>query len=777
MQPLWIWTDTAAPVVKEALAPVLSHVEHHVVKSLKDLPADKTVLVLGEEPRKVLANAGLIPKNRAIISMRNKVWQLPNLGRFLFSYSAGIRAVDSGKYTDLLCDARTSVRVASTGKYEPELGDYRWVDDFSEAIAGIRQQYEQTGRPVDAAFDTETIGTDPYAENARFVVLQLTWQPGKSDMVYFGSEADWKLWIEKNRGQLEWLLTTPAISMTMANGKFDCTWVAVHSNIECTNFKFDTLLVGSLLDENRSNSLNVHAKIYTPIGGYDDAFNAEIDKSRMDLVPKDKMLPYAGGDTDACYTTRQVMRQELLKDQRLAGFYVNILHPAARAYEQIERNGVVIDHQEYARLEDQVKSEVLQLIAKAKSVVPGRVWIKHEDPSKFGGINLQKASFLKDFLFSPAGLNLTPKMFTAKPAKDGSRVPATSIEHLSMFMGTEAEPFIEVMQEYGSAKKILDSYVTGFMKHIRSDGRFHPTYFLFAGDKAEDDGGTNTGRLSAKDPAFQTIPKHRKWGKLIRRVFPAPPGYVVLESDYSQGELRVVACVANEPTMLQVYREGKDMHTMTAAKANGYDYVDMVALKKENPELFEMLRQRAKPGNFGLLYGMGAEGFQIYARRNYGVIMTLQEAQDFRNAFFDSYGGLITYHEEYKAFARRYGFVRSPLGRVRHLPLIHSFNRSVASQAERQAINSPIQGCLSDMLLWAISLWSQQGYQKLAPVFGSIHDASYTYAPEDKADVWAKRMQETMENLPFEKVGWTPQLKFFADVKSGPNMGELHKLT
>jgi DNA polymerase I-like protein with 3'-5' exonuclease and polymerase domains len=776
MQQLYVWTDTEPAKVQHAMAPVLkTGANIQIVKSLKDLPADKTVLVLGEEPRKLLANAGLIPKNRTITSMRHKLWPLQGLGRFLFSYSPGIKAVDNGKYTDFLCDARIAVRVSKTGEYEPKMGDYRWVDDFSEAIAGIKAQFKATGARVDAAFDTETVGADPYADAARFVVLQLTWQPGKSDMVYFGSMNEWLEWRDKHADQLGWLLTTPMLSMCMANGKFDCTWVQVHTGIECTNFRFDTLLVGSLLDENRSNSLNVHAKIYTDIGGYDDEFNAKIDKSRMDLVPKESMLNYAGGDTHACYDTRIAMREELLQDPRAAGFYVNILHPAARAFEQVEQCGVCVDHKAFAELKTHVETDLLQLIADARKLVPGRIFIKHEDTDKFGGINLTKSAFLKDFMFSPAGLNLKPKMFTPKPDKDGNKIPSTAMEHLMMFEGTEADPFIAIMKAYGSAKKILDTYIIGFMKHLRSDGRFHPNYFMFAGDKQEDEGGTNTGRLSVKDPAFQTIPKHGKWGKLIRQCFPAPPGYVVLESDYSQGELRVVACVAHEAMMLQTYKDGMDMHVMTAGRANGYTYAQMLQIKKENPALYDQLRQRAKAGNFGLLYGMGAEGFQIYARRNYGVHMTLQEAEEFRNAFFAAYPGLIAYHKEYKAFARQHGFVRSPLGRLRHLPLIHSLNRSVASQAERQAINSPIQGTLSDMMIWAIASWHKMGLQKQAPVFGSIHDASYTYAPEDQAEYYARRMKETMENLPYDRVGWTPQLKFIADVKAGPNMGKLEE--
>src|SRR6185295_9889753 len=115
--------------------------------------------------------------------------------------------------------------------------------------------------------------------------------------------------------------------------------------------------------------------------------------------------------------------------------------------------------------------------------------------------------------------------------------------------------------------------VIGFLEHLRSDGRFHPSYFLYVGDRHDkDEGGAKTGRLSCKAPAFQTIPKHTKWAKRIRRCFPAPPGYVVVERDYSQGELRVIACIADETNMIAAYRQGKDLHAKTAGPFRGYDY-------------------------------------------------------------------------------------------------------------------------------------------------------------------------------------------------------------
>jgi DNA polymerase I-like protein with 3'-5' exonuclease and polymerase domains len=133
----------------------------------------------------------------------------------------------------------------------------------------------------------------------------------------------------------------------------------------------------------------------------------------------------------------------------------------------------------------------------------------------------------------------------------------------------------------------------------------------------------------------------------------------------------------------------------------------------------------------------------------------------------------VRYHAEIKAFAHRHGHVRSPLGRIRHLPLINSKNNAIRQHAERQAVNSPTQATLSDMLLLTIALEHRAGLFKIAPCFAAVHDAKYSYVPEDKVDTVVPKMVEIMESLPLEKFNWKPQLPFRADVKIGPNMGQL----
>ncbi len=790
---LTIWSKSFPAKVLKSLAPVLRAVPELKVTVVNDYTVPlgtSLILAMGSEPLKTLQAEGVLHKNRTTTSLRTQPQNRHGVP-VLLTYSSEIGEIDWAYHVDMLTDVTLALRFCMTGSWLPVYGEYRYVSDFSELCASIEQQHKDTGQLVDIAKDLETLGLDPYAlpdpfhappaafPGAYIVTMQATHQKGRADVVRFSSRDDEcnRLQDPAFREQVEFLLRCPYIRLKGANFKYDMHWLWVRGKFECTTFSFDTSIVGSLLDENRSNSLTVHTKIHVPsLAGYDDKFNREVDKDRMDKVPPEQLLPYAGGDVDADLQVAEAMKKELLKDPQLTSFYVNILHPAARAFEQIEQHGIFIDENAFQELKSDLEAEYAVLVKEASKILGGRIVAKHADPSRPGGINLTKASLIYDFMFSPMGLNLKPKMWTKKPDKDGIKRPSTAMEHLEMFLDEpKAKDFVEGINKASSVQKTYGTYVVGFLKHLRSDGRLHPTFFLYVGDKEEDEGGANTGRLSAKGPAIQTVPKHTAWAKRIRRCYPAPPGYVIVERDYSQGELMVAACIAHEDNMIAAYRAGRDLHVDTASTYAGYTYESLLALEQTNLHLYEETRQLGKAGNFGLLFGMKEDGFIDYAQGNYGVTLTWDQAHEFREAFFKKYPKLLVYHSEYKRIARETGQVRGPLGRVRHLPLIKSPIQEVSSKAERQAINSPVQMTLTDMLIWTLAEENKAGLSKIAPCFGSCHDSGMNYCPEDKVDILVPQMLEMMENLPFEKVGWAPQLKFKADAKVGANWGDLKK--
>jgi len=728
---------------------------------------------MGAEGPKILAAYKLVPKGRSINSLRHKLYELPNGAKAIVSYSASIVDVDYAKAVDLMTDTAIACRYERTGKLEPEIGDYRYVNDYSDLIEYIHEEYRKTGKRVKVTLDTETKGLDPYHPLAYIITLQATYKPGQADVVYFKSRGACRKLSWLLRSQIYFLLTSEKVAIYGANFKYDLNWFAkLWGFKECTTLRFDTMLVGSLLEENRSNSLNTHAKVYTSMGGYDDSFNDKYNKGAMDKVPLDDLLTYAGGDTDACYQVATEQRKELANHPGLFNFYTKILHPAARAYEKVEQVGWYVDQEAYAELDTELRGLIVDYEKEALDHINIRHYYRHRD--KDGKINLLKAEFLKDVLFSPAGFNLKPIMKTEKKGD-----PSTAGEHLAMFAEHEtAGPFIELLKRYQEVTKTHSTYVVGFLKHLRSDGRFHPTYYLFSGrDYEEDDqGGAVTGRLSVKDPAIQTVPKHTLWAKKIRRCIIPPRGYVIGSNDYSQGELKIAACLANEERMIESYRKGLDLHAVTAARLSGYEFGEFLALQETDLGLYESIRQRGKAGNFGLLYGMSAEGFQSYAWKVYGVRLSLEEAEAAREAFFVLYPKLVTWHATYKNFAANKGYVISPLGRIRHLPMIHSADRFFSNKAGRQAINSPVQGTLSDMALWATGIMWRRGLHNIVPTWGMVHDQLLFFLPEDRPEHWAKVTKDIMENLPFQEVGWKPQLQFTVDCQIGPNLADLSKI-
>jgi DNA polymerase I-like protein with 3'-5' exonuclease and polymerase domains len=763
---LKIWTTAETPLIKKTFGVTLKNfrpeVPEHQFITFNDkveppIPGlGEVILVCGNKPLDALRRHGIAPKNRTVTSLREKPIAAGG-GHYLVTFDPFITNNEPDKQEVLDWDTRLAVRLLRTKSLKPEVGHYKWVNSYQPMIDWIEQRYAVTKKPVDVSMDTETMGFFPWYPERDIVTIQFTARPGTAEVLYLGPQ-EHPIELDPETplfDQIQWLLTSPKVKLRMANGKFDLNWIAEKWGIECTNFKFDICLVGNLLNENRSNSLNLLTKIMTPLGGYDDEFNATEDKGHMELIEPEKMLTYSGGDTDACQQVADVLRDELAEDPKLATFYIKILHPAARAFERIERRGVVVDVEKYQALGEEVSLVIQENLEKAMSILPNKMKIKYRDKidaQLAAGKSPLTPSILKEYFFSPHGLNLKPRERTAKTGE-----PSMQKSHLRQFSDVpEAMAMVAALTDMDVASKTKSTFIDGFLKHLRPDGRLHPTYMLFHGDLYDDDdeSGTVTGRLSAKDPPFQIIPKKTFWAKKIRKCFPAPPGKVMIQLDFSQGELRVVACVANEKAMIEAYEAGLDLHAVTGARLGGVPYDEFVAWKDAEDEklakMFEDLRQQAKAGNFGLLYGMGVEGFQAYAWANYGLRLTYAEAEKIRNDFFELYVGLTTYHDRQREMVRMREMVRSPLGRVRHLPMIRSWDREIKSRAERQAINSPIQSCLSDMMLWAIAL-IDDAYPEIE-IVGMIHDALVAYVPEQDAALWAGRAQEIMSNLPTRKL-------------------------
>lgn len=744
-----------------------------------DVGEGDVVLAMGSHCLSVMKAGGLVQKNLSIKGLRDRPVALPGGAVAYVTNDPFMVHTEADARSVLEWSLRLAHRHATTGSPEPKLGEYGWTTTLRYVLEYARAWAEDNGVPCPVSFDTETMGLWPWYPDKKVVSLQVSAAPGVADCVYLLSRGEdpqlggepWRPeeWA-RLMAEVEELLTAPYIVVRGANLKYDLLWLRVKWGVVCTNFSLDTLLVGSLLDENRSNSLTTHAKTYTPLGGYDTAFNATYDKGHMEEVPPSEMLPYAGGDADSCLRASERIKADLCRDKRLTDFYVHVLHPAARAMEAVEHRGMIADTQKFEALRVELTEYIEAREAEALAMMPRRLRNRWGD-----GLSLSKPNVLREYLFSPRGLDLKPLVRTGK-----TKEASTAKDHLSQFADhPEAGPFIALYEEWTRAAKTRSTFVDGFIEHLRPDGRFHPTYNLFAGSMYEgkdDDAGTVTGRLSAKNPPVQIIPKKTNWAARIRDCYPAPPGHVFFQLDYAQGELKVTACVAGEVVMLAAYREGKDLHVVTASERLGMEYGDFLGLKDVDFGRFKMYRDMAKPTNFGLLYGMQPPGFREYARKSYGVVMTQEEAEDAWHQFFATYPGLQPWHNRSINTAYNTGEVVSPLGRVRHLPLIRSKVWAAKSHAERQAINSPVQSCLSDMCLWSIALIEEALAPRGLQLVGMTHDSVYGYAPEDTATELLVEVKGIMENLPFHRVGWEPQIGFTVDAEVGLTMGSLEEV-
>lgn len=784
MGKLWIWTSSKHEHLLKALEPAFGRLpevpENESVpytegEVLNPEPGD-VCLVMGAKCLKELQHHKFVHGGRSVTGLRQKLLTSPRGGWYLVTLDPFATLTQNDAPAMVRQDVALACRMALQGSPDPTLGTYVEVQDLGDLIVEAHRRLEEDpDLYLELACDTETKGLYPEAEGAKIICIQFAIDEGKAVVLY--ADADGQI-SQFNKDCIDWLLTHDRVLLCGANWKYDSRWIRRHWGVDCTNLSRDTMIMGSMVDENRSNSLKTHAWEYTDLGGYDRLEDQGYDKSRMDLVPKEVLTLYAGADVDVTLRTSRSLKEELASSPKAARLYRKVVLPASKVFDQMEHRGVDVDLEKFALLNQELEDEIGSLEWQLLDLMPNKLKAKYSEKISSqveAGKSPLVASLIRDYFFTPYGLNLKPKVLTPSAGE-----PSTAKAHLMMFSDVpEATMFIQTLEAHGSASKTKSTFVDGFLKHLRADGKLHPTYMLYVGsmfDDDDEDSGAVTGRTSCKEPAFQTIPKKTKWAKKIRACYPAPPGKCILAFDFSQGELKVVACIAEEESMLTAFRNGLDLHAVTASAFMSIGYEEFLALKVSDPFTYTLMRTGAKAGNFGLLYGMKEEGFQRYAQTVYGVIMTMSEATQRRDTFFNLYPGLLDYHEEKKAFAKKHKYVESPLGRRRNLPLVDSPLAEERSKALRQGINAPVQSCLNDLTFFALAEMHREIPQ--LEFFGMVHDQVLAYADADIGQELGNKAKEVMDNLPIRRtLGWDHQLQFTSDGEIGyTNMAELKRL-
>ena len=348
--------------------------------------------------------------------------------------------------------------------------------------------------------------------------------------------------------------------------------------------------------------------------------------------------------------------------------------------------------------------------------------------------NISSPKQLGSILFDKLGLP------SGKKTKTGYSTNAEVLEGLAGY-----HPIIELVLSYRTLTKLNSTYAAGLIKVVADDGRIHTTY-----KQTE----TRTGRISSAEPNIQNIPVRTELGREFRRFFVAKDGYKLVDADYSQIELRLLAHISDDKTMIEAFKSGEDIHTVTASQ------VFNQPIEWVTPEM----RSSAKAVNFGIVYGIGAFSLS----KDIGV--TVKQADEYIKAYLSKYKGVSDYMDKTTDTAKKSGFVTTMFGRRRYIPELSSANKNIQAAGKRIAMNTPIQGTAADIIKLAMVKVYERLKKELpdARLILQVHDELIVEAKESEAEKAAKILREEMEKAVSLSVPLT------ADAKIGKSWYEAH---
>ena len=428
---------------------------------------------------------------------------------------------------------------------------------------------------------------------------------------------------------------------------------------------------------------------------------------------------------------KKQLLEKIQAEKGLKAVYEDIEEPLLEVVQHINATGITLDVTYLRELAKTMHAELDSLKTK----------IYTQAGSEF---NINSPKQLGVVLFDTLGLK--PK--NQKKTAGGQRSTKESeLEKLA-----EEHEIIPTILRYRELQKLVSTYADTLPEQVSADGRIRTTFLQT---------GTTTGRMGSRDPNLQNIPVRTKESIAIRRAFVATPGYTMVGIDYSQIELRIAAVLSKDAQLIEIFNRGEDVHTGVAVRVFG--------VKPE--EVTSEMRRKAKVINFGILYGMGVNAL----RGNLGGETSREEAQSFLNAYFNTFTRLAEYLEETKQFARETGYTETLFGRRRHFPGITSGAPFIKAQAERMAINAPIQGTAADVMRVAMN--QVYGYLKRENKLTEVHMLLQVHDElvfEIKNEVLEKeipKLVELMEGVLKHKETFGVPIK--VDVAVGPNWADL----
>lgn len=554
------------------------------------------------------------------------------------------------------------------------------------------------------AFDTETDSLDYMVAN--LVGVSFATEPGLAAYVpvahdYLDApqqlDRDWVL------AQLKPVLEDHEQKKVGQNLKYDASVLARY-DITMQGIEHDTMLASYVLNsvagKHDMDSLALRHLQHSCV-----SFEQIAGKGKKQLtfnqIDLEQASPYAAEDADVTLRLHQHFMAQLARDETLMAVYREIEMPLVPVLSRIERTGVMIDDMLLNAQSQEISVRLVELEQQAYALAEQE-------------FNLSSPKQLQAILFEKMGLPVVKKT--------PSGTPSTNEEVLQEL--AQDYPLPKLLLEYRGLAKLKSTYTDKLPKMINPmTGRVHTSYHQAV---------TATGRLSSTDPNLQNIPIRNEQGRRIRQAFVAPHGYKILAVDYSQIELRIMAHLSGDESLLQAFQQGKDIHTATAAEILS---VDIEAVTSEQ-------RRRAKAVNFGLIYGMSAFGLS----KQLGI--PRGEAQQYMDAYFERYPGVMQYMEDTRSAASEQGYVETLFGRRLHLPEITSRNGLRRKAAERAAINAPMQGTAADIIKKAMLLvdeWIQQQSSEDVRLLMQVHDELVFEVKAELLAEFEPKIQQLME--------------------------------
>lgn len=612
----------------------------------------------------------------------------------------------------------------------PEKLDYQAVTTEAQFAALL----DKLSRADTIGIDTETTSLD--AMNASLVGISIAFQAGEAVYIPVGhslTAAPEQLDLQDVLGRLKPHLENPALKKIGQNLKYD-QHVFANYGIALNGIAGDAMLASYIIESHLGHGLDELSERW--LGLETITYESLCGKGAKQIgfadVAIGQATEYAAQDADFALRLEAHLRAQM--DEKQLEMYEKMELPVAQVLFEMERNGVQIDRAELARQSAELGAELMKLEQEAYAAA-GQPF------------NLNSPKQLQEILFDKMGI---PTKGLKKTAKGGISTNEAVLEQLA-----PDYPLPKIILQNRSLAKLKSTYTDKLPEMISpKDGRVHTTYAQAV---------AITGRLASNNPNLQNIPIRTAEGRRVRRAFTAPQGSVIVSADYSQIELRIMAHLSGDKTLIAAFQNGEDVHRRTAAEVFG--------TAPENVSSEQ--RRYAKTINFGLIYGMGQYGLA----KSLGIDNL--SAKNFIDRYFARYPGVAEYMQRTKEQAAAQGYVETLFGRRLYLPDIRNKNANARAGAERAAINAPMQGTASDLIKRAMidvsrwlseceaSPWDELLQSKLIM---QVHDELVLEVVETELDFVKEKLPQIMAKVD----GGLLDVPLVAEVGVGENWEEAH---